>query len=338
MYNNPLPVSPLVKLSGYNDKEWEIFIEECIDELKVTYAYKRVIAFGGAGDKGRDICAYTQEESVESSWDLYQAKHYGSVSTNPSNFFPELAKFFDMLISNEYTIPNRYFLCTLKMGSKLKDCFLNREKFKLQFIDYVLIKNGIFTSYTIQNDINIFINYIKNFDFKILKFLTPKELLEIHTTSKYHYRRFGELPLRENDPLVPSNIIEYEDIYITELLKLYNDFSGENFTIETLEKKFKKHLYHQRKVFFIAEGLHRFSRDKLPNEFENLLNEIFDALGVLLYGFHNNNMEKFDKIITYANSLKVANNPLYHRMKPGDISGCCHHLVNNKEFEWVDND
>ena len=338
MHNSPLPISPLVKLSGYDDKEWEVFIEECIDELKSKNNYIRVISFGGSGDKGRDICAYTKEESVESSWDLYQAKHYGSVSTNPSNFFPELAKFFDMLISNEYSIPNKYILCTLKMGSKLKDLFLNKNKFKSDFIRYVIEKNGSFSSYTIQNEINIFIEYVKKFDFKILFFLTPKELLEYHTSSKYHFRRFGELPFRGDDPLVPKKITEYEDVYIKELLKLYNDYSNKNYTLESLEEKFQKHLYHQRKVFFIAEGLNRFSRDKLPNEFENLLNEIFDALGVLLYGFHNNNMDKFDKLIAYANSLKVTNNPLSYRMKPGDISGCCHHLVNNKNFRWVEDE
>lgn len=338
MDNKLLPISPLVKLSGYNDKEWEIFIEECVDELKSTNNYIRVINFGGAGDKGRDICAYTQDESTKSTWDLYQAKHYGSVSTNPSNFFPELAKFFDMLISNEYSIPNKYILCTLKIGSKLKDYFLNKEKYKLDFIKFVKEKNGVFSTYTIQNELDVFINYVEKFNFKLLTFLTPKELLEIHKTSKNHFRRFGELSHREDDPLVPNKITEYEDIYIKELLKLYNDFSGKNFTLESLDQKFKNHLYSQRKVFFIAEGLNRFSRDKLPNEFEKLLNEIFDALSVLLYGFYDNNMEKFTQLISFANNLKVTNNPLSYRMKAGDIPGCCHHLVNNKKFVWVENE
>lgn len=338
MSNNLLPISSLVKLSGYGDKEWEIFIEECVDELKIKNNYLRVLNFGGAGDKGRDICAYTQNGSIESTWDLYQAKHYGSVSTSPSNFFPELAKFFDMLISNEYSIPNKYILCTLKMGSKLKDLFLNKKKFKEDFLKIIEEKKGRFKQYTITNDLQIFLNFVKNFNFDILEFLTPKELIEIHKSSNHHFRRFGELPLRDSDPKVPNIVTPYEAIYVNELLRLYNDFSGENLTLETLTSRFSKHLYQQRKVFFVAEGLHRFSRDKLPNEFENLLNELLDALGVLLYGYYNSNMDKFEKLISFANTLKITNNPLSNRMKPGDISGCCHHLVNNEHFRWVEDE
>lgn len=339
LYNNtPLPVAPIVKLSGYDDKEWELFIEECVDVLTKEKGYKRIIGFGGAGDKGRDICAYTENESIENTWDLYQAKHYGANSTTPTNFFPELAKFFDMLVSNQYSIPREYFLCTLRIGPKLIDYFLNKNKFKEEFINAVIKSKGIFPKYRISVDLKIYLDFLNNFNFQIFNFLTPKELIIIHKNSPHHWRRFGELPLREKDPSVPKKINDYEQVYITELIRLYNDFSGENFTINTINERFSKHLYSQRKAFFIAEGLQRFSRDKLPNEFDKLLEEIFDALAVLLYGFHNSNMEKFDKIIIHANSLKISNSPLSHRLKPSDMSGCCHHLVNNKKFKWVDDE
>ncbi len=160
-YNStPLPVSPIVKLSGYDDKEWENFIEECVEVEKNNNKYLRVIAFGGAGDKGRDICAYTQHASIENTWDLYQAKHYGSQYTNPTTFFPELAMFFDMLITKQYTVPRTYFLCTLKIGPKLIDYFLDKEKFKKEFNNVLKSNKGVFSKYQIASELNNYLEYI----------------------------------------------------------------------------------------------------------------------------------------------------------------------------------
>ncbi|SPL72648.1 hypothetical protein KPC_3826 [Acinetobacter stercoris] len=199
-------------------------------------------------------------------------------------------------------------------------------------------KNGDFNSYKIKSKLNDFLSYIKNFDFSIISYYLPKDLIKIHSTSINHWHLFGELPLRGDDPIVPIKPEEYEEVYINELIKLYNDLTNQKYTLETLTKQFQNHLNSQRKAFFVAEGLKRFSRDKIPEAFDTLLEELLVSIEVILFNYFENNMEKFSKIIQYVSSTSVTNNPLSHRLKPSDLAGCCHHLVNNHRFKWVDDE
>lgn len=137
--------------------------------------------------------------------------------------------------------------------------------------------------------------------------------------------------------LIPNHA-SYEEVYIRELLKLYNDVTQNNFTLQTLPVRLNKHLNAQRNAFFMAEGLKRFSRDKIPEAFDDLLKEVLVSIETILFNYFENNMDKFTKIIQNVNSTKITNNPLSHRLKSADLSGCCHHLVNNNEFTWVDDD
>jgi len=56
---------------------------------------------GGAGDGGRDVEARLVPALIVGEWNLYQAKHYNAGIT-PSEFFPELAKFFLQLVASTY--------------------------------------------------------------------------------------------------------------------------------------------------------------------------------------------------------------------------------------------
>ncbi|MEO4110541.1 ABC-three component system protein [Acinetobacter pittii] len=336
---NPLPITATEKLLLLDDDKWEDFIEDCIRELIKKEKYVKVSRLGGSGDKGRDICAYLEQEAIkDGSWDLYQAKYYRSTSMGRSNFFPELAKFFDMVISKQYSIPRKYYLCALKIGSTLHDCFINKSEFKKQFKKQVIEKKGVLNGYEIKSNIEKYLSYVENFDFSIFDYYIPKDLLEIHSTSPNHWKRFGELPLRGTDPIMPTQPTELEAIYINELLNLYNDFTKQNYTLETLTLQFKNHLNAQRKVFFTAEGLKRFSRDRIPDAFETLLNDLLISIEVILYNFYKDNMEKHTEIIQFANKSQLTNNPLSHRLKPGDLSGCCHHLVNEEKLKWVESE
>ena len=198
----PSPVTPVERLLLLNDdRKWEDFIEDCVRELANKEQYVSVDRLGGAGDKGRDICAYLEPQATtDNSWDLYQAKYYSSTGMSPGNFFPEVAKFFDMVHLKNYSKPRKYYLCTLKIGSSLHDCFKDSIKFKNDFIQMVIDKKGILGIYKIKSNIDDYINYVKEFDFSIFDYLLPKDLIEIHSTSPNHWKRFGELPLRGADP------------------------------------------------------------------------------------------------------------------------------------------
>lgn len=340
-YNlGPNPVTPVERLFLLNDdQKWEDFIEDCVIELKNKENYKNIIKLGGAGDKGRDICAYLEVNSAnENTWDLYQAKYYNSESMNPTNFYPELAKFFDMLISGEYTKPRKYYLCALKIGSTLHDLFMESENFKTHFLEKIEKNNGVFSNYTVKAEINAFKKFVKDFNFTIFHYFLPKDLIAIHSTSPKHWEKFGELPRRGEDPALPISHENFEEIYINELLALYNSITKGDFTLDTLAERHKKHLNAQRKVFFMAEGLKRFSRDKIPNAFDDLLKDLLTSIEVILFNIYQNNMEKHIKIIEHVNSCNVSNNPLSLRLKSGDLAGCCHHLVNDQKLKWVDDE
>ena len=85
---------PSVQVKQFNDKQWEAFIESCcVLDDGIRGKYVSVKRLGGPGDAGRDVEARLVPDLIIDQWDLYQAKHYQH-QLAPSDFFPELAKFF----------------------------------------------------------------------------------------------------------------------------------------------------------------------------------------------------------------------------------------------------
>ncbi len=125
----PEQPSPEQRLLLLDDTKWESFIEQCARQLMTEGHYTQVIRMGGAGDKGRDVCGYSEQLPSEETWDLYQAKYYTD-TLSPSSFAPELAKFLSCVFAKDYTRPRNYFICALKVGPALHDLVLNPEKFK----------------------------------------------------------------------------------------------------------------------------------------------------------------------------------------------------------------
>lgn len=327
----PAQPTPEQRLFLMNEDDWELFIEQCVVQLKNEDNYKQVYRLGGAGDKGRDVCGNTLDRPEEATWDLYQAKHYGD-SLNPSNFGGELAKFIWCVYSDEYKVPRSYFICALKVGPKLYDLVMNPHDLKVWLLSEW--NKGAFP-YPFSAELR---EFIEAFNFEIIKIKPSSELLEIHSRSPNHWDLFGVLGPRDKNPEVPINHEEQEEIYLKELLKVYEEKEGHLLKFTTLSKAYQNHLTQQRRLFYSAEGLNRFSRDKLPGAFDELLEQVEVGVGNDLMYLHPTSFDKLHQVLKTASSLQVTSNPLHARLRAGDLQGSCHHLVNQQKIHWIDTD
>ncbi len=225
MYHpGPTDPTPEQRLLLMSDAGWEDFIEECARQLMKEGEYMQVVPMGGAGDKGRDVCGYTQTLPLESTWDLYQAKHYeGTLS--PSAFAPELAKFLHSVHEGAYTRPRKYLICALRVGPKLLDLIQNPDSLRAWIIKEWQEKGGNFG--TVNRGLTSeFENFLKQFPFEIIRKMTAADLLEIHSRSDKHWAQFGVLGHRGPNPGVPETLTSDEQVYVSALLKVYAEADG----------------------------------------------------------------------------------------------------------------
>lgn len=333
----PNQTTPEQRLFLMNDEEWEVFIEQCARQLKTEGMYVQVLRLGGAGDKGRDVCGYSQDSPTEDTWDLYQAKHYeGTLS--PSAFAPELAKFLSNMFSGSYTRPRHYFICALRVGPMLHDLVMKPPEFKAWILSVWNEKSGDFGTFkkTLSPELEAF---VKNFPFEIIKVKTTADLLDIHERSDKHWERFGVLPARGPNPDMPDSPGDTEQKYVQALLEVYEEATKTAISDATvIPSSHKKHFKVQRQLFYSAEGLNRFSRDKIPGAFDDLVSQVKLGVGSDHAFPHPDGMSRLTKVLNTASTLQVTSNPLHTRLQAGDLQGACHHLANNEEISWIDKD
>jgi hypothetical protein len=333
----PEQPTPEQRLLLLNDEKWEMFIEQCARQLQVEGKYTHVHRLGGAGDKGRDVCGYLLPLPTESTWDLYQGKYYGG-TLSPSAFAPDLAKFLWYIFSEEYTRPSNYYICALKVGPSLLDYTLNPERFKAWMLKEWKGKSGNFVTFR-QKLTPELENFIQNFPFEVIKVKPSADLLEIHSRSSRHWEMFGVLPARQPDPVMPETPSTNEHQFVKALLDVYHELGQiELFHLADIPKKYQKHFKAQRMLFYSAEGLNRFSRDKLPGAFDDLKNQIEIGIGSSLSHPHVDGLTRLKDVLDTANGLQVTSNPLSSRLQAGDLGGTCHHLANQGRVKWVDED
>jgi hypothetical protein len=337
---HPGPPAPTQqqRLLMLDDDGWEAFIEDCLQQRKHEGEYLRIQRLGGAGDKGRDICAYQQENPTANSWDLFQAKCYAG-PLSPSEFAPELAKFFHHLSINSYAQPKNYYICARQdIGTKLYDILLNTEDANAWLLKHWKSKkNSVLNGFVLNEKIEI---HVTNFQFNKIKNFRPADLLEIHSrNATKHWEKFGILPERGPSLDMPPLPTNYEQNYIAELLAAYGEYTHTKVTdLDSIPPAWKRHFRAQRRHFYFAEGLNLFSRDKLPGAFGELLNQVEVGIETAVAYPHTNGITRLEKTIETANVLIIGNNPLKHRLQAGDLAGSCHHLANLARVSWVEND
>lgn len=109
----PSPITPEQRIILMNADQWEDFILQCCEQLRIEGEYRQVKKLGGTGDKGRDIAAYLKFPPKAAEWDMYQAKAYQNPLT-PSEILADLAKLIFNVCDKTYTMPRNYYICGTK--------------------------------------------------------------------------------------------------------------------------------------------------------------------------------------------------------------------------------
>ncbi|MBJ2291207.1 hypothetical protein JFT44_14785 [Pseudomonas sp. MF5691] len=334
----PVEPTPQQRLLLMDDVQWESFIERCARQLEKEGQYAQVLKLGGANDKGRDICGYTVHPPASDTWDLYQAKYYSS-TLSPSQIVGELAKFLSCVQDGSYTCPRRYYLCALRIGATLLDYLLNPESMRTWILAQWEEKKGEFGTFKRSLDPALKL-FVQTFPFEIIGRSTPEELLEIHSRNQtQHWEHFGVLDARGSNPQMPEEPDPIEQRYVDALLLVYEEQCGNCVAVvPEIPRNLKRHFVAQRRLFYSAEGLNRFSRDKLSGAFDGLLTEVEIGIGGIVATPHDSGMIRLTETLAIANALQVVNNPLHARLQAGDLQGACHHLANQARLSWIDTD
>lgn len=335
-------LAPVEKLRNMSADQYEDFVLEWVHGyIKKQSKYTRVVRSGGAGDKGRDVIAY----SNSSYWDCYQCKYYQSALA-PTDIWKELAKLCYYTQNGDYSVPeNYYFMAPNGIGSKLEGYLENPESLKNGLVENwekycqknITSKGAVI----LEGDLKA---YVEAFDFSIVKSIPPLELIEQHQQTIWHSYRFGGLvQKRQRIVAEPSNKLDPKETrYIDQLLLAYGDFSKEKFeSLESLDSQpdLGNHLKRQRVYFFSAEALEQFSRDISENaetHFRQFKDDIYNSVIEICEDIHDNGFDRLKAVLNASVQCSLdANNILKSEWSPNDKKGIIHHLANEDKLIWV---
>ncbi|WP_257207797.1 ABC-three component system protein [Priestia megaterium] len=346
-------IPPIDRLKIISPDEFEELIEEWIYGYLIPKYNKveKVIRIGGAGDKGRDVIAYTtySKDPKKAIWENYQCKHYNGALA-PSEMWVEFGKLCYYTYIGDYSVPNKYYLVSPQgVGGTLHDLIVNPNKLKSGLIenwDKKCLKGITKTKQVKLTD--EFKTYVENFDFSIIDSISPGELIEQYQGTIYFPFRFGgglqKLPKRPDK--APEEINKKELLYVKKLYDAYS--SHKNSKINNINdlKNYKvlmRHFNRQRTYFYQAESLKVFERDTIPeglNTFIDLKEQIFHGIIDVVYEDYDDGLERLKATTQVARNLVIGGgNILENFINGNDKCGICHHLANEEDFEeeitWV---
>lgn len=334
-------VPPSSLVLHFSPDQWEKFIEEACRQRKLPNgaSYASVKQLGGAGDGGRDVEARLAPALAAGQWDLYQAKHY-SAGLKPSEFFPELAKFFLQLVAGTYPAPRQYLLCAPRgVGNDLHNLLSKPAEFKMRFLDdWTAEKTGLQgRGAELTTAVR---GVIDAYDFSTIVECQLRDLLEWHALNRaQHFELFGIEAERGDDPSAPALPTTAEQVYVEELRRLYEEHAGAPMTLDDVlqVQRYEEHLQGHRALFYCAEGLKMFSRDLFgEEEFNALIEMVLIGVRPSVNSLkHKSGEERLDAGLTAVTGLKVNDSVLSPRLRPGDLPGTCHHLANQGKLKWV---
>jgi hypothetical protein len=324
-------------IQTFTADEWEDFIEEWTDGFNPPY--HQVVRLGGAGDMGRDVIGHLAD-TRPCPCDVYQCKHYDH-PLRPSEAYLELGKLCWYTHSKEYPVPQRYrFVPPRSVGPALYNLINYPDKLRAQLIanwDKYCLK-GI----TEKSDtplVGKLKTCVEAFDFSIVGFLTPKEVIEQHRRTNHFHRRFKvDPPVRPEPDAAPVALHASELRYIASLLDAYTDHLKRPITVDDLAglPKFAKHFSQARGYFFSAEALARFSRDHFTaGAFDKVKQHVFDGIVDVTMISHADGLACLHEVMKQASAMALPSSDLLPYVWPADRKGICHHLANDGTLAWV---
>jgi hypothetical protein len=335
------PVSPLQRISLYSDREFEQLVEEWA-YASLSKNYARVQHAPGAGDKGRDVIGFVEEDITRSPYDLYQCKQYGR-SIQPGDIWIELGKVCVYTYRGDYRVPRRYyFVCPHGVGPTVQQLLQQPEKLKEQLIANWEEKCETRISqrerFPLDGPLRA---YVQTFDFAIFDAVEPLRLVEDLRGTPFFAMRFGGLTARRPDPASPpETIAPGEAHYVKQLLAAYTDYKGIPFVdTERLrtDSQLQAHFARQREAFYRAESLREFERDTLADDsgFLDLKEEIFRGVIDICEADHTSGFHRVNAVTGEARRLQPTDYVLTSDVHLEDRAGICHHLANEDRLQWV---
>lgn len=336
-------IAPEIIIQHLSADDWEIFIEECLSGIDDDY--KKVVRLGGAGDEGVDVGGMLDEKGFLGRWHNYQCKRYDH-PLRPSDIWLEIGKMCFYSLSEKYSVPEKYvFVAPQGVGPALSK-MLNKDGEDLKSGLIEKWESDCKTRITKKQDVELsdaLLDHINGIDFRIFEYLSPLEIIKIHKNTSFHIKRFGGgLPERPSPSSPPEQLQEIEANYVKKLLAAYSEFLERPVAnIDDLQEEdaLKKHLEKARREFYYAESLQNFSRDYLPgNEFEQLQDQIYAAVELIIMENHNHGLDRVNKALQQAYNLPVDSHPLKDRIQVQDKGGVCHQLANNNLISWANDE
>lgn len=328
-------VPALDLLRTFSPGQWEDFVLEWAHSLEGRYY--RVERCGGSGDLGRDVVAYISGDE----WHNYQCKHYKD-PLQPHQILLELGKLCYYVHQTAFSAPSKYFFVAPQgAGNSLSLLLKNPEELRARLIkDWPAKCEGHITStkkVPLTGDLRVF---VEGFDFSVVGYVLPMDLLEQHAQTRWHAARFpGGLPARPPAEIPDLKEETFESPYIVRLLEAYSDYTGESLTVAELAgyDSLYQHLLRSRERFFCAESLRSFSRDTLPpGQFEHLQEEFYDGvIDTVEDSGHTDGFQRVKAATGVAQQLAPTNNALQQVLGSKDKAGICHQLADDDRIKWV---
>ncbi|MDU1350601.1 ABC-three component system protein [uncultured Clostridium sp.] len=332
-------IPPIKRLKTFSDEEFEEMVTEWAYDY-LQHKYVSVYRHGGAGDKGRDVVGFLDEQGMRI--DIYQCKHYDSPLA-PSQYWIEFGKLCYYTYIKDYVIPQNYYVVASQgVGQKLKGYIDNPKSINIDLVENwdKYCKTNITDTKEISLD-EPFITYIKNFDFSIVRYIDPIVLIDQYSETKwYKYRFGGGLKKRPKAKKPPETIEEDESklLYIKELLKAYSEYTnGKIDNLENLKSAsmLYNHFARQREDYYSAQSLKRFSRDEFVDEpYEDAKDEVYRGVIDTSLRRYDNGFVRLNDTLSEARKIPLDIVEL-GQVLPSDKCGMCHELVNEEKLKWV---
>jgi hypothetical protein len=339
---NPIPPVRLLQVMSSND--WEGFIEEWLTFHKGKGTYHSVRRYSGPGDLGLDVVGFTSDVGFEEPWDSYQCKQYDH-ALRPGDVYGEVGKIIyhsfqrTPPFNQTCSVPRRHvFVAPFGVGITVGRWLKDPNRFK----DVVREKWETHCVPQIGTDIDAplegaLLEYFERFDFSIFEDRTAVELIEEHALTVFHATRFGGgLPPRGQPDAPPSEPTEAESLYLQKLFDAYGDRLGQAVKTKTdLGAELEQHYNRQRVLFYSAESLRNFARDRTPpNTFDGLQDDVYNGVVDVCEAIYKDALERLATTISTAGQVDVSGNALVGVTRVADKQGICHQLANDERLTW----
>jgi hypothetical protein len=331
------PIPALDRMRLFSPTQWEDFVYEWADSLRQEYSC--VERCGGAGDMGRDIVAVCPDP--KDGWDNYQCKHYDH-PLYPSDILVELGKLIYYTYQSDYTYPRRYyFVAPQGAGTTLSNLIKRPEVLRSELLSKwdAKCRDKITATGSVDLDFNLKA-YVESLDFSIFQTIPPLRILDQHAKTRWFVARFGGgLPARPPIKQPPNDPAPIEARYLRQLLDAYGDYlhtSLSSISDITHERGLQEHFNDSRLEFYSAESLRMFSRDWLPpDEFERLQDEVYSGVADEIRSNHPDGYQRLLAVVKAARALQITAHALVSRLSMRDRGGICHQLANDDKVRWV---